>query len=201
MALTWTRLGIVCAITMTACERVRQNAPHDSVAVQAARQSPSETHNTRICSAGADLTPATKSVSYPFAGVYNLQVVASGKARSEAVVTGELRLHQAEGREPMHTKLLFLGSSSVELSRLGPVSLMYSPTSTTRDAPGVELVADFVANSYTMVFGNATSGAQTALDAGVYFEIEQVGPNGFEGTWQDGGRRTTAPRGYFCARR
>ena len=49
--------------------------------------------------------------------------------------------------------------------------------------------------------GNPSTPTRTALDAGVYFFIQNADSASFEGRWVGGLQVVPLPRGFFCAKR
>lgn len=136
-------------------------------------------------------------------GSYELTVVAQGGATSDSAVTGTLELDSTTAIPAVPNSAISLplsGTSSVDLTRVGPVSLVYSPSSRDPVRPGVQVLYNSATHTYTMIFGNALSPRGTPDDAGVYFDVVRIGPDGFDGRW-NGGRHAAKTRGYFCARR
>ena len=166
---------------------------------------PSDRTATNRCSPpeGRATAPLTTAQVDALAGNYALTVVGTQGVSGDTVVRGRLELwradsvqahdflHPEEGR-----KHPLVGISDIDLKRLGPVTLAYSPGRRDHDRPGVQVHRDG-----SMWFGNAF-GRVITLDAGVVFRPLEVDATGFRGEWQEGGLGAVngvIPAGYFCA--
>lgn len=137
------------------------------------------------------------------AGKYALTVVGTQGVAGDTVVRGELELWRADSAHahnhlrPEDGRVFPLaGASDIDLKRVAPVTLAYSPDSRDRDRPGVQ-----VRRNGSMWFGNAFGPVFTA-DAGVLFDRLRIDDGGFRGEWREGGLSLVngvAPAGYFCA--
>lgn len=133
-------------------------------------------------------------------GTFALTVVATQGGGPDTLVRGQLTLQPTDSahRHPPNPAITFLshGATDVDLTRLGPVSLAYSPAASDADRPGIQVSHD--GEHLSMIAGNAF-GRVITTDAGVLFWIVAGDEAGFRGRWEDGGRRTPLPGGYFCA--
>lgn len=144
-----------------------------------------------------------KVVPRDIAGRYQLTVVASG-GEGTSSVTGELVLDTTSEVPRSASSVVSYplgGSSTVDLTKLGPVTLAHSPATSIKGRPGVQARYDSLAATLRLVFGNSKSVRGVQRDAGVYFDVLELSPDGFRGRWTDGGRTSAAPAGYFCATR
>jgi hypothetical protein len=117
-----------------------------------------------------------------------------------AVASLILRSPPPAFRHPPNHAIEFIayGWSNIDLRRLGPVSLAYSPADSSADRPGAQVSYNSDTETLGFVLGNAFSPTRgMALDAGVYFDVIAVDSTGFRGWWQDGG--LSPAKGYFCA--
>lgn len=202
--------GIAAVLLVTACKQ------HDSISVTSTTKGRTNTAQTigeegagdsaqRCQSATPAVAPGTQGVAArDIIGSYILTVVAEhGEGRNSAV-TGRLVLNPTNAApEVAHSPVSFplSGWSSIDLEGLGRVSLAYSASSIDSTRPGVQAIYNQTTGAYTLVFGNAMSSQGVGEDAGVYFDIADVSPTGFSGTWKDGGRIAPLLRGYCCATR
>ena len=151
-------------------------------------------------SAPVALTPGQVDA---LAGKYVLTVVRTQGVSGDTVVRGRLELWRADSAQahnflrPEEGRVYPLaGVSDIDLKRVGPVTLAYSPGRRDHDRPGVQVHRDG-----SMWFGNAF-GRVITLDAGVMFRPLQLDATGFRGEWQEGGLGAVngvIPAGYFCA--
>ena len=137
------------------------------------------------------------------AGKYSLTVVGTQGVSGDTVARGTLELWRADSTQahnflrPEEGRVFPLaGASDIDLKRIGPVTLAYSPARRDHDRPGVQIHRDG-----SMWFGNAF-GRVITTDAGVVFDRVRLDGTGFRGEWQEGGLGAVngvIPAGYFCA--
>lgn len=146
----------------------------------------------------ADTAPATS-----LTGTFKLVAIAQGSKgqRSDAVGTLRLSLLDKSADSVAARVSLLQGSSTIDLTRLGPVTLAHAVASVDPRSPGVQGFRHSPQEPYLLSFGNSMTSRGLADDAGVYFQVTEVTAIGFRGTWYDGGRRAPSPHGFFCAYR
>lgn len=134
-------------------------------------------------------------------GAFHLTVVATQGAGTDTIVRGRLTLVPTDSafRRARNPAVTFpnRGATDVDLRRLGPVSLAYSPAVEDAEAPGIQVW--LMGPELSMVAGNAY-GRVTRHDAGVRFWVVEGSEAGFRGRWMDQGLAPLpTPGGYFCA--
>lgn len=199
--------GITAVLLISACKQ------HESIPVASMNDGEPKTASEEQAGDSAHrcrppspaVAPGTRPVAArDLVGDYILTVVAVRGAGRDSVVTGRLVLHPTSTAPQVpHSPASYplSGWSDVDLKQLGRVSLAYPASSTDPIMPGVQAIYDSMTSAYSLVFGNAISSRGVREDAGVYFDLTDVSPRGFRGTWKDGGRIAPLPQGYFCAHR
>lgn len=142
-------------------------------------------------------------------GEFVMVVVSTTEATTQlsrdTIVRGRLSLHRtpAAYRHPPNRAIdfPFYGQSTLDLARLGPVSLAYSPADSSVERPGVQVSYNTETGSLDLDFGNAFTPHGTYTDSGVIFYVFHVDSAGFSGWWRDGGLLSPPTQGYFCASR
>jgi len=148
----------------------------------------------------------TPSAPVGIAGDYDFQMVlVSHDSIPESHVSGTLRLtatsrnHRSSGDR--HITFPFYGSSSIELGKLGEVTVAHPVSSTDPDRPGVQVSYDSRDSTLSMMLGNSYGSRGMATDAGVVLDVRTLTDSEIGGRW-DNGARTTAPLfGYYCLSR
>jgi hypothetical protein len=168
-------------------------------------QTTSSARARELCEPPTDSAPPALTAAQvdALAGRYALTVVGTQGVSGDSVARGTLELWRADSAQahnPWRAEdgraFPLAGASDIDLKRIAPVSLAYSPATRDRDRPGVQVHRDG-----SMWFGNAF-GRVFTLDAGVVFTHLQLDGRGFRGEWQEGGLRMVngaIPAGYFCA--
>jgi hypothetical protein len=140
-------------------------------------------------------------------GEFDLTVISTdtghGSAAHDTIVRGKLSLHSTPPayRHPPNpaVEFPFYGASTVDLKRLGPVSLSYSPADSSARRPGVQASYGTADRQLDLTFGNAFTLEGSYFDSGVMFYVFSVDSSGFRGRWREGGLIFPPPQGYFCA--
>lgn len=161
----------------------------------ASRQAPCLSHDTLTGQRGPPVEVAA------FEGTYSLVVVSARPIAHDSIVTGRLWIVQTPDRvgpAKARTTPALYGWSDVDLTRLGAVSLAYSPSSPDPSRPGVQ-VLQTPAKRVLLVFGAAAVPGGVPRDRGVLFTIWRVDSAGIAGYWEDGGLTVPRTNGYFCA--
>jgi len=86
------------------------------------------------------------------------------------------------------------GYTDARIKDIAPLAVPASSRDQT--TPGVQ-----VDETGGLVVGNPSTPTRTALDAGVYFFIQNADSASFEGRWVGGLQVVPLPRGFFCAKR
>jgi hypothetical protein len=158
------------------------------------------------CSSQPERAPASRVDSASdlrsfLPGRYTLTVVRTFEGVADRRSVGTLELERADS---LHAELVvgdgrrlstpLYGWTNLDWSKIGNVSLGYSPASRDPDRPGVQLVPGGV-----LFIGNAYTRRGVLLDTGVLMRIHEADSTGFRGAWKDGGLPKEDLSGYFCA--
>lgn len=145
------------------------------------------------------------------AGTYDLTVIGSTRGVRPSITRGILELWRPDSAHRFYTlsgynhplkvdtsapTIRLAGATTVDLRAAGALSIRHSLASRDPDQPGVQ-----VDGAGEIVFGNSMGPRGLATDSGIFFDIHDLDPHGFAGTWVDGGNIGPLPHGYFCARR
>ena len=128
-------------------------------------------------------------------GTYQLRVAAEHRADT---VTGRMSL----GKAPSVMRRLqapYQGTSDIDLTKVGPVALGYSPTRNDSLWPGVQFRYERAPGRASLQFGSAFSPRGAIMDAGVIFYLSEIDSLEMRGWWENGGRELPHAWGYFCA--
>ena len=200
-------LGTAVGLLLLGCAKGPESQSAGAIDSHTASVKRAQTSDSlRWCQPGTT-TVSVSNVSSPrdLAGTYDLVVVAQDGGHRDSVAVGRLVLDTTTAitAAPNSTISLPLsGNSNVDLTRLGAVSLAYPASSTDPQLPGVQVMYDSSARNYRLVFGNALSPSGSRRDAGVYFDVVTIEPDGrISGHWRNGGRIHPVAHGYFCAKR
>jgi len=130
-------------------------------------------------------------------GTYQLRVAAEHRADT---VLGQMSLRKAPS-VMYRFQVPYQGTSDIDLTKVGPVSLGYSPARDDSLWPGVQFRYERTPGRASLVFGGAFSPQGAIMDAGVTFYLSEVDTLGMRGWWENGGRELPHAWGYFCARK
>ena len=163
-------------------------------------QVPAQVCRPASVSRAAIVTPAAVE---QLQGEYELIVMTTQGGGRDTIVHSRLVLERnSPGRRarpnPDITHPL-IGNSDIDFTPLGTVNLATSPASRDPADPGVQAVYERDSQILSLVFGNAFLDRLARLHRGAWFEVREVEPRQFRGTWSADYGRPPLPGGYFCA--